>query len=205
MDTADLNETPASLDPLVADIIRRCGYRFTVASDDDARHAAYRLRYEAVVESGWARPSDLPEGVERDEYDERAIHILCWDDDTAVATGRLVLPDERLPTEQVCGITIAPHGGVVDIGRMSVARSHQSHRHAVFMALLARLYVEVRAQGYDVACGLLSARARSMMRLLGLRVEVLGEDRSYWGELRAPIRFWLGGRGPPRDADNGGA
>jgi hypothetical protein len=72
---------------------------------------------------------------------------------------------------------------------MSVARSHQSHRHGVFLALLARLYVEVQQQGYETACGMMSARARSMMRLLGLQLEVLGEERPHWGELRAPVRF----------------
>ena len=37
------------------------------------------------------------------------------------------------------------------------------------MALLARLYLEVRARGFDVACGIMSPRARSLVRLLGLQ------------------------------------
>jgi hypothetical protein len=72
---------------------------------------------------------------------------------------------------------------------MTVARSHQGVSHGVFMALLARLYLEVRARGYAVACGIMSPRARSLVRLLGLHVEVLGDDREYWGEPRAPVRF----------------
>jgi hypothetical protein len=35
----------------------------------------------------------------------------------------------------------------------------------------------------------MSARARSVLRLLALPVELLGNDRPYWGELRAPVRF----------------
>jgi len=184
---------PGPLDALVADIIGRCGYRFAIATDDTTRELAYRLRYEAVVEQGWARASEMPDGLERDAYDERAVHIVCWDDAVAVATGRLVLPADRLPTEQVCGITVEPHGRVVDVGRMAVARSHQSHRHSVFLALLARLYLEIQAQDYEVACGLMSARARGLARLLGLQLELLGEERLLWGELRAPVRFSIAG------------
>jgi hypothetical protein len=188
---------PGPLDALVADILGRCGYRFTLADDDAARELAYRLRYDAVIDQGWASAADLPAGRECDEFDPRAIHVLCWDDDRAVATGRVVLPPQPLPTEKACSITIEPRGQVADVGRMSVARSHQSHRHGVFLALLARLYVEVQQQGYEIACGLMSARARSMMRLLGLQLEVLGEERPHWGELRAPVRFSIAGDAPP--------
>jgi N-acyl-L-homoserine lactone synthetase len=187
---------PGPLDALVADIVGRCGYDFTIAADAAAREAAYALRYRAVIEQGWANESDLPDGRECDAYDDHAVHILCWDEGAPVATGRLVLPGklppgQGLPTEQACGLLVQPPGQVVDVGRMSVARSHQTHRHSVFIGLLARLYMEVQRQGYDVACGIMSARTRSMMRLLGLQLEVLGPERLHWGEPRAPVRFSL--------------
>jgi len=182
-------QRPGLLDALVADIIGRCGYRFSVAGDDASRELAYRLRYRTVVEQGWASADDLPDGLERDADDERAVHVIGWDGDSAIATGRLVLPPGPLPTERLCGLAVEPRGRVVDIGRMAVLRSHQSHRHSVFIALLARLYLEMQAHGYEVACGVMSARARSLIRLLGLDAEVLGEERLHWGELRAPVRF----------------
>src|SRR5262249_30076807 len=120
---------------------------------------------------------------------DRAIHVLGWDGDRAIATGRLVLPPGSLPTEDVCAIRVEPQGQVADVGRMTVVRSHQGTGHSVFMALLARLYLEVRAHGYDVACGIMSRRARSLVRLLGLQVDVLGAELMYWGEPRAPVRF----------------
>ena len=58
-----------------------------------------------------------------------------------------------------------------------------------FIALLARLYLEMRTRGYEAACGIMSARARALLRQLGVRVEVLAAERPYWGELRAPVRF----------------
>ena len=182
---------PVSLDALAHSILARSGYRFTLADDQAQQDAAYRLRHEAVIDAGWQHePDDARlEGRERDRYDARAIHVLGWDDEQTIATGRLVLPPGPLPTEEACALIVEPQGRVVDVGRMTVARSHQAASHPVFLALLARLYLEVRARGIDVACGMMSPRARSLVRLLGLQLERLGDDRLYWGELRAPVRF----------------
>ncbi len=185
--------TPGPTDALVADILGRSAIRFSLAADDAERGLAYRLRAQAVVDQGWARAEDLPGGIERDAFDDHALHVLGWDGDAAIATGRLVLPPHELPTEAVCGIVIEPRGRVVDVGRMAVARSHQSRSHGVFLALLARLYSEVRQRGYAAGCGLVSTPARSLMRLLGLPLEVLGDERLHWGEMRAPVRFAITG------------
>ena len=188
---SDAPEGPVSLDALAHSILARSGYRFTLADDQAQQDAAYRLRHEAVIAAGWHRDSGdgLLEGRERDGYDARAIHVLGWDGEQPIATGRLVLPPGQLPTEEACGLAVEPRGKVVDVGRMTVAPGHQGPGHPVFLALLARLYLEVRARGFDVACGMMSARARSLVRLLGLQIEMLGEDRLYWGEPRAPVRF----------------
>jgi hypothetical protein len=42
-----------------------------------------------------------------------------------------------------------------------------------------------------VACGMMSAPARSLMGLFGLRLEILGPEQMYWNESRAPVRFSL--------------
>ena len=178
-----------SLDGLARSILARHEYRFTIAGDEASRDVAHRLRYLAVVDRGWRDASAMPDGRERDEYDARAVHVIAWDRETPAATGRIVLPPGPLPTEEVCGIRVEPVGRVVDVGRMTVAASHQSAGHPLFIALLARLYLEVRARDYDAACGLMSPRARSLMRLLGLQLDLLGPDRPYWGEHRAPVRF----------------
>jgi hypothetical protein len=184
-----VNDGPISLDALARDIVSRSGYRFTVASDDEARDIAYRLRYLAVIEHGWQPGDESPDERERDSYDAGAVHVLGWDGDTPVATGRLVLPPQTLPTERACGISVEPRGRVVDVGRMTVVPSYQGPGHSAFLALLARLYLEVRGRDFPFACGVMSPRARAVLRLLGLPVELLGPDRPYWGEPRAPVRF----------------
>lgn len=178
-----------SLDALASDIVARSGWRFEVASDEHARDAGYRLRCMAVIEQGWMPASEFPDGRERDRFDERAVHIVGWDGPTPIATGRLVPPPGPVPTEEACGIAVEPAGRVVDVGRMTVARSHRGAGHSAFIALLASLYLEVRRREFEFACGLMSVRARSALRLLGLQVDVLGGDLQHWGEARAPVRF----------------
>lgn len=179
------------LDALVTRVLATYPYRFTLVTDPDDREVAYRIRFAAAVDQGWIASQDFPDGLERDEHDVTAVHVVGWDGDQAVSTGRLVFPPHPLPTEKIAGLVVEPRGLVADVGRMSVLPSYRTYRQAAFVALLCRLYLEMRAHGYAVACGLMSPRVRSLLRQLGLQLEVLGPDRTYWSEPRAPVRFAL--------------
>jgi hypothetical protein len=178
------------LDALITRMLARSPFDYRVADGDSEREIAYRLRGGAVLDRGWCTASDLPGGMERDEYDDRAVHVIGWDGDVAMSTGRVV-PPPGLPTEEACGIVVEPRGGVVDVGRMCVAPSHQSLEHAAFIGLMCRLYLVMRERGYRFACGMMSPPARAMMGLFGLQLEILGPERTYWNEPRAPVRFSL--------------
>jgi hypothetical protein len=178
------------LDALITRMLARSPFDYRVADGDSEREIAYRLRGGAVLDRGWCTASDLPGGMERDRYDDRAIHVIGWDGDVAMSTGRVVLPP-GLPTEQACGLIVEPRGEVVDVGRMCVAPSHQSLEHAAFIGLMCRLYLVMRERGYRFACGMMSPPARAMMGLFGLQLETLGPERTYWNESRAPVRFSL--------------
>jgi hypothetical protein len=181
---ADASEVGV-LDGLVARVLARYPYRFTLMTTTGEREIAFRLRGRAV-----GRDAD------RDAYDDVAVHVVGWIDGVSVSTGRLVCPPHPLPTQDACGLVVEPAGGVVDVGRMCVAPEHQSYRHAAFVALLCRLYLEMRERGYVTACGMMSPRVRRLMRQLGLALEELAPDRWYLGEDRAPVRFSLLASGP---------
>ena len=168
------------LDGLVARVLAEYPYRFSVPTTTKERAVAFRLRGQAVGRD-----------VDRDGYDDVAVHVVGWLDGLPVSTGRLVCPPHPLPTQDACDLVVEPHGQVVDVGRMCVAPDHQSYRHAAFVALLSRLYLEMRERGYGTACGMMSPQVRRLMRQLGLTLEELGPDRPYLGEDRAPVRFSL--------------
>ena len=183
-------EVLAALDQLSRGFIGSIdSLRFDVAHDNSEREAVYRLRYQTVIQRGWARPEDFPDGMERDHYDEKAIHIVGWDGNRLAATARLVLPAGglALPTEQAFRLKIEPHGQVVDMGRQIVAHEYSSTKHKVFAALLAKTWLEIRANGYSLVCGDFSPAMTRLYRIMGFDVRELGPAQSFWGEDRTPI------------------
>lgn len=162
---------------------------FDIVRTEAERAAVFRLRYQAVIAHGWAPPEALPDGMERDMYDERAILIAAWDGDVLAATTRLVLPEPGriLPTEAAFGITVEPQGRVADMGRQTVARAYSSMRHRVFAAILAKTWLEMRSCGYSLVCGDFSAGMLRLYRMLGFKVTQLGPAQLYWNEERYPI------------------
>jgi N-acyl-L-homoserine lactone synthetase len=163
--------------------------RLEVATTQAERESVYRLRYQVVVSRGWARPEDLPDGMEHDGFDERAIHILGLDRDSLVATARILLPAEGvlLPTEQAFELTIEPRGQVADMGRQIVSPAYSSPQHRLFTALLAKTWLEIRAAGLSLICGDFSASMLRLYRMIGFQVTQLGPAREFWGEQRFPI------------------
>jgi N-acyl-L-homoserine lactone synthetase len=154
---------------------------FDIARTEAQRTAVFRLRYAAVIAHGWAPPEAMPDGMERDSYDQYAIHITAWDGDVLAATTRLILPapGRLLPTEAAFGLTVEPQGRVADMGRQTVARAYSNMRHRVFAAILAKTWLEMRSCGYSLVCGDFSAGMLRLYRMLGFKVTQLGPAQQH--------------------------
>jgi N-acyl-L-homoserine lactone synthetase len=166
--------------------------RVALAATAADREAAYRLRYEQVVASGWAPRETLPPGAERDAYDAAALHVVAWDGDAAAGTLRMVLPapGRRLPVEAAFDLDVEPRGVVVEAGRLVVAPGFRGDpAHRIWGALLARGWLSVRERGFSVLAGTASAGMVDRLRAVGLPFEILGPARPYWGEERHPVRL----------------
>src|SRR5438046_5273515 len=101
LDQSEQESALAQVDALALQFIALAApIRFDVAHSPAELEAMYRLRYRIAIERGWATPTDLPDGLERDEYDDQALHIAGWDGPTLAATVRVVFPavGRRLPT-----------------------------------------------------------------------------------------------------------
>ncbi len=180
----------AKADALAAQLIARAApLVFGVAQSPAEREAVYRLRYSIVVEKGWARPADFPDGLERDAYDDAAVQIVAWDGDVLVGTIRLVpaVPGLPLPTEEAFGLKVEPRTQVMDVGRMCVSPAYRDARHRVLAGLLIRTWIEMRARDCTEACGILTKAVVRMYRGMGFDVVILGAPRLFWGEERYPI------------------
>jgi N-acyl-L-homoserine lactone synthetase len=182
----------ARLVNLAAAVVRRVEpLRYEVARADAEREAIYRLRHRVVMERGWARPEDLPDGIERDGWDDGAVHVGGWNGDELVACARLVFPspDRRLPVEAVFDLTLEGVERVVHVDRLIVARGVSEHGHRALMGLVAFCWLETHARGRDVWTGIDSRLTIRLYRAIGFEVEVIGPGRRYWNEERFPVRF----------------
>jgi hypothetical protein len=203
MDDVRRASETTSLDRLAVVLAGRAGLRFAPAVTPAEREATVQLRLAAVRERGWTgdlvEPDGRPGGHDRldeiDEFDRRAVHLVGWRGADAACCGRIVTPPGPLPTELACGLVVQPAGRVVDVGRMVVAPHVRRRDGAVFVALLAALYLQTRALGYDVGCGMMAANVRDLMGRLGIPLEVLGAERDHRGEQRAPVRFAISEHG----------
>jgi N-acyl-L-homoserine lactone synthetase len=165
--------------------------RFHVATRRAARECLFRLRYHAVIERGWARPEDFTDHLETDAYDARAVHVGGWNGPDAVATARLIFPHPKrpLPVEEIFDLRIEPQGSVVHVDRFTVARRHSEGTHRLFLALIGRCWLEMRARGLHLGAGIDSLAMLRLYRRLGFSVSILGPPRHYWAEDRYPVLF----------------
>jgi predicted GNAT family N-acyltransferase len=165
--------------------------RFRVAATGEEREEIFRLRYRTVVANGWADAASMPpDGLERDGWDDTALQIGGWDGDDLIACARLVFPDEErlLPAEQAFDIRVSTDaGGAVDVGRGIVEPAYRDDGRHVFIGLLATCWLELHARGFSRMCGDAAPWLIEVYERMGFVVEVLGPDRPFWGEHRAPI------------------
>jgi N-acyl-L-homoserine lactone synthetase len=154
--------------------------------------AILRLRFEVASEMGWIGPDEALDGLERDAYDNGAVHVGAWDGERLVGTQRIVFPTPggRTPLEEAFGLQVEPRSQVVHADRTAVVRDHRGDdRHLLLAALMARSWLICRSRGFHRCTGVVSDPILHIYREIGLEVAILGEAREYCGEFRFPTRF----------------
>jgi Acetyltransferase (GNAT) domain len=187
----------AALDALAARLLTSAPMRVAAARGEEERDAILRLRRRQVADQGWAA---VRGPVERDRHDAGAIQVGAWAGDALAGAMRLVLPvpGHGLPVEEAFGLVVEPRGAVAEAGRLVIAPEHRGDPgHAVWGALFARAWTELRAHGLTVLAGAATPRMIERLRSLGLPFEVLAPAREHWGEPRHPVRLDPA-RGRPR-------
>lgn len=89
-----------------------------------------RLRYEVYCKEALIPgfdANDYPDGLERDQYDERSVHCLLVHNSTGRIAGtvRVILHDSKdqfkFPLEKVTGLEIFPHNRIGEVSRLILA------------------------------------------------------------------------------------
>src|SRR5262245_42491159 len=153
------NPTLAKVDAFAARMLSRVvPLTLGVAHSTGEFEAVYRLRYAVVMDQGWARPADLPDGLERDAFDDRAVQIVAWDNNKDVGTTRLVAPAAGwlLAMEHAFDLRIGDGGRVIDMGRTCRVPGQKDIGQRIIWGLLAKSWIELRCRGFAEVCGIFS-------------------------------------------------
>jgi len=170
-------------------IVDAAPWRIALARTADELEAVFRLRYRVVIERGWARPEDLPDGREWDAWDYRALQSAAWEGGTLVGATRIVLPlpGERFSVEEAFDLAVEPAGSVVELGRTCVDRRLAASRGRLFAALVSFAWLALRAHGFSAACGAFHPAVQRLYELSGIEVIRLGPSQVHLDEERFPV------------------
>ena len=141
-------------------------FEVIVADDQWSRHIHHQLRYQVFcLETGYEDPAQFPDGEEKDEWDDDAVHFLVQERGSGqwVAAMRLVLPSaQHLPIEK----------------RVPIETSlRRDRRHCAEVSRLCMVgHYRRRLQGRIMPCG--SSLSDSNRIAGGVQSEVMRQQRT---------------------------
>ena len=162
---------------------------FGRASSVEERREVFALRAAAVIEAGWVEPDDLPEGLERDELDARATHLVAVSGGRVVGTLRVAWDRDDVEAQLRMHEVELPVEGTMILGRLVVDRPWRPRSREVTVGLygeLVRLALEV---GVRRGVSFVTESAIRWYRLGGIPLKVIGPPREVTGASRSPAVF----------------
>lgn len=160
-----------------------------VARDAGEVGALVVLRSREAIARGWLQGAANFDGVDRDRYDDDAVHIVIRDDDEVVGGFRLILPmpGRPLPIETAFELELEPKGQVVQWGRLILASRYRGDGdHRLPLACFAAIWLETTRRGFDRVAGVVSHRLKLLYEGMGWDFRILGPPRKVDGESRYP-------------------
>jgi N-acyl-L-homoserine lactone synthetase len=160
-------------------------FEVVVADTDELRDACFALRHEVYCRELGFEPVRA-DGLERDAYDERALHYLlahvpsgAWAACVRIALGR------ALPFEAVLGPVPLPPGPVGEISRFTVTREFRQgagvRPHAVLGTALTAVAATAEAGLASAVC-MMKPSLRLQLHSYGIRFAQLTPIVEYHGQ-----------------------
>lgn len=158
-------------------------------ADAPRRLAAYALRAEAAIEAGWLEPEDLPDGLERDAADARAVQIVAVAGEHVVGTLRVATDAADVEAELRAQAVDVPLDGTVLAGRLVVARDWRPRSREVTVGLYAEMVRVALEVGAVRGVTFVTESAVRWYRLAGIPLKLVGPPRPVTGVPRSPAVF----------------
>jgi N-acyl amino acid synthase of PEP-CTERM/exosortase system len=177
-----------------------------IANTNDAQKAVYRLRYQVYcLESQFEDPNNYPDAMEKDHFDQQAIHILVTHTDSGMSVGTLRLifarnnqqpfHFEQLSHQCFSHIHKKPRSHYVELSRLAVPQAFRNNKAnsinanedgelLALMLICNTCMVITRALNIEVVA-LLETRLAILLRRNGIGINKIGDVINHNG-YRAP-------------------
>lgn len=162
---------------------------FGRASSVEERREVFALRAAAVIEAGWVEPDDLPEGLERDELDARATHLVAVSGGRVVGTLRVAWDRGDVEAQLRTHELDLPVDGTMILGRLVVARLWRPRSREVTVGLYGELVRLALELGVRRGVSFVTESAVRWYRLGGIPLKIVGPPREVTGAPRSPAVF----------------
>ncbi|MEQ9462711.1 MAG: GNAT family N-acyltransferase [Haliea sp.] len=156
--------------------------------------AIHRLRYRVYCEErAFFSPSDFPDRLESDEFDDYSVHFAAFDQDGEVAAAvRLVcpVPGRGLPFQQHCslfdGMTLPDQAQAGEVSRLVLNRGYRTPpggggTGTVVMEVYRAMYQYSREQGIRYWYAAMERPLLRMLARIGVVFEPIGPEVDYCG------------------------
>ena len=163
--------------------------RFGRASTAEERREVFALRAAAVIDAGWAQAGDLPEGLEHDELDARATHLVAVSGGRVVGTLRVAWDRGDVEAQLRTHELDLPIDGTMILGRLVVARPWRRRSREVTVGLYGELVRLALELGVRRGVSFVTESAVRWYRLGGIPLKVVGPPREVTGAPRSPAVF----------------
>ncbi len=65
-------------------------FKIRVVKDQGTFQKAFSIREKVFIQE-----QDVPESIERDQFDKRSVHLICYHEGKPIATGRFFIEEKR--------------------------------------------------------------------------------------------------------------
>ena len=185
------------------------GYDVIIANTEESKKIHFNLRYQIYcLEKGYEEVCKFPDGLEKDEYDDRSVHFLIRhrSDHQWVGTFRLIINEfENLPIYKrvhIPNIHQVDQGKtVIEFSRLAIIRPFQKHIRKskndadvtelciVFNAISAGIEY-ARQYGSHKIYFLCRPSLAKIIRKMGILCPQIGDKTQFRG-VRFPYKFDL--------------
>lgn len=160
-----------------------------IAKGRREKDLAKRLRYKIFCEElKWIPSEDFPDGLETDEWDDAAVHLIAIREEKVFGTIRLIWPNPLgLPIETEWSVSDEVKSSKpVEVSRFAVDNENNYLPHVISLSLIRAAFIHSIEKGVICWVAALDQVVWRMLRSLGIKFSPIGETKIYLGSRTVP-------------------